>query len=57
MFSNAVFVDSFGCSDLVNVCCDVGCVALFCFLCRLDGLSQRRVGSIYALRVSPAETN
>ena len=43
---------SFGSSLLVNVCYDVGCVAVFRFVFHLDGLSQRRVGLSYALRVS-----
>ena len=55
VFECVVF-DSFGCSRLIKVCYDVGCVVLFCFLCCLDGLSQRRVGLSYALRVFPAVT-
>ena len=37
-FSNALLVHSFGASHLVNVCYNVGCVALLCLLRHLDGL-------------------
>ena len=53
-FLNALVVYSFGSSRVVNVCYDVGCVALFCFVCHLDGLSSCRVDLSYGLRVSPA---
>ena len=38
VFLNALIVHSFGSSHLVNVCYNVGCVALLCLLRHLDGL-------------------